>query len=189
MVLDQALQGRELVERHALDLVGGGALGGEHREPDEQLGGTGRAATLLQAPAHLQESLERLLLNRRRQACGELLCPGAEDTGEQLLAQLDMVHNAATQEGIGQAALAVAGDDDDGRGPLAALDGRVGREGVVEAVVGELLEQVVGEVARRLVDLVDEQHTLAGRLVGLPQLALLQVARVGARRGRTWLET
>ena len=37
--------------------------------------------------------------------------------------------------------------------------------------------------SRGLVDLVDQEHALAGVFVGQPELALVQVARVGTIRG------
>ena len=69
--------------------------------------------------------------------------------------ELDVVEEAAAQEGVGQLLLVVGGDDDDGR--LLRLDGLV-RLVDVELHAIELLQQVVGELDVGLVDLVDQQH-------------------------------
>ena len=69
--------------------------------------------------------------------------------------ELDVVEEAAAQEGVGQLLLVVGGDDDDRAVP--GLDGLV-RLVDVELHAVELLQQVVGELDVGLVDLVDQQH-------------------------------
>jgi hypothetical protein len=74
--------------------------------------------------------------------------------------KLDVVEEAAAQEGVRQFLLVVRGDDDDRPvGGLHRLAGLVD----VELHPVEFLEEVVGKLDVGLVDLVDQQHRELGR--------------------------
>jgi len=149
---------RQLRRLAVLELIGGDAPGGQDREPDQQLGRAGRAAAaLLELLAQVQEAAQGLgdaLLAEG----GELVAPGVLYALQQVRVQLDVVEDAAAQEGLGEAALAVAGDDDDGRRVVNSCLSSTLSRWVREAVLRQLLQQVVRQVAVGLVDLVDEQH-------------------------------
>ena len=84
------------------------------------------------------------------------------------------MEDAAPQKGIGQAAFVVAGDDHDGPPPAFWLDPLLGVEGVREAVLVEFVQEIVREVARGLVDFVDQDDRVAVRLVRLPECPFVQ---------------
>ncbi len=137
-------------------------------QPVEQLGGRG---LLLQARhvADLVEIVERLGDQR-------LLHIGEVDVDDRLhrlaVGELDVVEEAAAQEGVGQLLLVVRGDDHDG-----ALLGADRLAGLVDEELHaiEFLKQIVRELDVGLVDLVDQQHRALVGGEGLPQLALLDV--------------
>ena len=89
-----------------------------------------------------------------------------------LVGKVDIMEDAAAQEGVGQLLFRVRGDDDDG-----AVLGAHGllRLGDIELHLIELPEKVVREFKVRLVDLVDEQHDLLIGGKGLAELAELDI--------------
>ena len=96
------------------------------------------------------------------------------------IGELDVVEEAAAQEGVGQLLFVVGRDDDDR--PMFGLDGLM-RLVDVELHAIEFLQQIVGELDVGLVDLVDEQHGALIHRERLPQLALADVvADVGDPR-------
>ncbi len=156
--------------------LGADVLVQQQLDPVEQLG---RGRLLLDA-RHLPdivEDLERL----RDQATLEIGEVHIHDRAHGLgVGELDVVEEAAAQEGVGQLLLVVGGDDDDG--PVHRLDGLV-RLVDVELHAVEFLQQVVGELDVGLVDLVDQQHGALVHRERLPQLALADVvADVGHPR-------
>ena len=88
------------------------------------------------------------------------------------------MEHAAPQKRIGQLALAVAGDDDDR--PLGRLVAQSKLRDVKLHPV-DLVEEIVGEIARRLVDLVDQHHPTGRRLDRLAERVPLQI-HLGPRR-------
>ena len=88
------------------------------------------------------------------------------------IGEIDVMEEAATQEGVGQLFLVVGGDDHD-----RALLGADGFPGLVDEELHaiQFLQKVIGELDVGLVDLVDQQHHLAVMGKGFPQLAFFQV--------------
>ena len=74
-----------------------------------------------------------------------------------------MIVDAAAQEGRGQILFGVAGDDDDGQILLVGVELAVSQLRNFEDHILEFVEEIVGEIARRLVDLVDEDDALRWR--------------------------
>jgi hypothetical protein len=82
--------------------------------------------------------------------------------------ELDVVEEAAAQEGVRQLLLVVGGDDD--HRPLSGADGFAGLVDMKFHAI-QFLEQVVGKFDVGLVDLVDQQYGALLAVEGLPQLA------------------
>lgn len=143
-------------------------LGDEELEPVEQFGGR---RLLLEARhlAGLQEHPQRLFDEAVLDAGIVHLDDGLQRLG---IGELDVVEEAAAQEGVRQLLLVVRGDDDDGADVGAdRLAGLVD----VELHPIEFGQQVVGELDIGFVDLVDEQHRPLRRGERLPQLAATDV--------------
>ena len=99
---------------------------------------------------------------------------GADDAGHHLLIrESDIVENAAAQEGVRQFLLRVGCDDHDGA--LLCLDGLSGLRNVEFHLI-KLPEQVVRELQVRLVDLVDQKHSLLLLREGNAQLSEFDIA-------------
>jgi hypothetical protein len=183
MVLDQTFQTGQGLQWSLGNPFFRGAAGGEHGEPDQQLGGTRGARARLQPPADLIESNQGGTAGVGAQALGEFVGPGVEDALEQLVVQLDVMDDTAAQEGVGQAPLAVAGDDDDrrrqmlGAGEWARPAGRGGRSGSRPIPAAGRWGSRAGPCRSRR-----SAARIRLVLIGLPELAGLQVARVGAQR-------
>jgi hypothetical protein len=87
---------------------------------------------------------------------------GAHDLAHRLLVgKGDVVEHATAQESIGQVLLAVAGEHDDRRVVGIGFDGAHLEFRNAEVLALDLVEEVVREIARRLVDLVDQDDTTA----------------------------
>ena len=89
-----------------------------------------------------------------------------------LVGKFDVVEDAPSQEGVGQLLLGVARNDHDGT----VLRPHLFVELVdMEGHLVELVQEVVGELYVRLVDLVDEEHHLLVGGKGLAELTELDV--------------
>ncbi len=137
-------------------------------QPVQQLGGRG---LLLEARhlAHVVEQVQRLphqLALDVRVMCGNDLLHRL------LVRESDVMEEAAAQECVRQFLLVVRGDDDDR--PALGDDGLLGLVDEEFHAV-EFLQQVVGELDIRLVDLVDQQHDRRIGREGVPQFAALDV--------------
>ena len=86
--------------------------------------------------------------------------------------KLDIVEEAAAQEGVGQFLLVVGGDDHDR--PFRRLDRLLGLVDMEFHAV-EFLQQIVGKFDVRLVDFVDQQHWQFGSSERLPQFSLADI--------------
>ncbi|CAG9215594.1 hypothetical protein BGLA2_2490011 [Burkholderia gladioli] len=144
--------------------LGRDVLGQQQLEPVEQFGGR----RFLLEPRHaaqLEEALERGAHQR-------LLDAGVVDLDDALhrrgIGELDVVEEAAAQEGVRQLLLVVRGDDH--QRPVPRLH-QLARFIHMELHAVELAQQVVGEFDVGLVDLVDQQHAGFVGLEGLPQHA------------------
>ena len=84
------------------------------------------------------------------------------------IGKADVVKEAATQEGVGQFLLVVAGDEDDR--PVARLDHLTGFVDIEFHAI-EFAQQVIGKLDVRFVDLVDQQHRLLFAIERFPQLS------------------
>ncbi|MNL16311.1 hypothetical protein D3C87_1373460 [compost metagenome] len=170
----------------AAQRLGGNVLGHQQLEPVDQLG---RARLLLQPGqvAHLVERVQRgghqLALDARVVDVHDLL-HGVR------VGELDVVEEAAAQEGVRQLLLVVRGDDD--HRPVPGPD-QLARLVDVELHAVQFAQQVVREFDVGLVDLVDQQHHGLVGLESLPEHALddvvadvvdLVVAELGVAQAR-----
>ena len=97
------------------------------------------------------------------------------------LGKLDVVEEAAPEEGVRKLFLVVGSDDHDRAVP--GLDGGAGLiDEEFHAV--EFLQQIIGEFDVRLVDFVDQQHGVRFHLEGFPELAGLECSWRCRRRAR-----
>jgi len=131
---------------------------GQHVEPLDQLSKRGGLAQPDLAASQLLEEVERTL-----DQPVPLRVPNPDPGGndlEQLVSirKGDVVIDASAEKGVGQIGLRIAGQDKDRQQILIRLDRFVVKLGDPEEAPLDLIEQIVWEITRRLVDLVNQNE-------------------------------
>jgi hypothetical protein len=91
----------------------------------------------------------------------------------QCLRQLDAMEDTAAQKGVREPAFFIAGGDNDRRPPTPWANHLARIEWMRKAVLVELVQEIIREIAWRLVDLVDQHHRVALGFVCFPQRPLV----------------
>ena len=130
----------------------------QRRQPVEQLGRAGALAQRVLGRAEEGEEPDRLREQRARPLHVPTE-PHFDDLPQPLgVRERDVVVDASAQERVREIPLGIARDDDDRCIRLARLHARVLQLGDLKVETLDLVEDVVREISRRLVDLVDKDH-------------------------------